>query len=79
MGELHGGFVLPNRREKTIVLGHLVEMICRSFDVLVVNVAGDYAGNYTDDNRRKDSHHSYHLLPSQFNAVALEVVALARL
>ena len=49
--------------------GHLEETICYLLDVLIVNVASDYSGNYTDDKRRKDSYHDSHLLPNWFNAV----------
>ena len=63
----------------SINLGHLDETLCYLLNVLIVNVIADNTGNHTDDKRRENSHHSYHLLPSQIYAVVLEVVALLRL
>ena len=42
---------------------------CHLLDKLVVDVASDDAGDDTDDKRRKDTQHTYHLLPLRINAV----------
>ena len=39
------------RLVETDYLGQLQETFCHLLNELVVNVAGDYAGNYTDDKR----------------------------
>ena len=42
---------------------------CHLLDELVVNATGDDAGDNTDDKRREDGYHIYHLLPLGINAV----------
>ena len=41
---------------------------CHLLNELVVNVGGNHAGDHTDDKRREDTHHIYHLLPIWINA-----------
>ena len=68
MVELYGGFVLSNRLVVTDCPGQ-VDLSCHLLDKLVVNIASDYAGDYANGKRRKNTTHNYHLLPSWINAV----------